>query len=369
MSGAGRGLERIAAFRVQDVAPHLGLKMVRGRSLSPCPACGDEVRGRSRPDHRGPVGTTRDGLGWRCHRCGSGGGTVDLIACRLFGEPIGRGDPRWGELFEWAASRGLCESRSSTRHPAPKLRPIPEVKLQDLGTKRPPRDEVDAVWSGASPLSAVREVWSYVDGRGLDPSAVEWLDLARALPRDARLPDWARFGGTSWAEGGWQLLVPMCGAEGVLESVHARAVRARAGQDGDARPKGVSPRGFEIRGLVFADSFARRLLELGELPEWWGSATPLCVVVAEGLPDFLKVAVSVHEEHLRGPATIGVISGSWGTALAARIPDGARVFAAMHDDGTGDKYAGQVADTLGERCTVMRVRPSGLENDNGRDGQ
>ncbi len=345
-------IHRIAAFRVQDLAPELGLKIVRGSSLAPCPVCGDEVRGRSTPDPRGPVGFRRNGRAWCCHRCKVKGGTVELICYALFGERLRRGDRRWGGFFRWAASRGLCEGHEDrARGPtAPKLRPLPNVPM-DAPPRRPPRAEVDAVWQATQPLSGVPEVRDYVVSRSLDAAAIEWLDLARAVPRDAPLAPWAQCRRTSWAKG-WQLVVPLFDARGVMASVHARAAHGAA-------PKGVSPAGFEIRGLVLADGFARQLLKLGELPDWWRSDAALRIFITEGVPDFLKAATSVSEEHEAGPAVFGVLGGSWCPEIAARIPNGARIFAATHDDPAGEEYARKVAATLSDRCAIFRVHPSG----------
>ena len=78
-----------------------------------------------------------------------------------------------------------------------------------------------------------------------------------------------------------------------------------------------------------------------------------------GPPDFLKAAALVSEENEAGPAVFGVLNGSWCPELAARIPDGARIFAATHDDLAGEEYAEKVAATLRDRCAIFRFHPSG----------
>jgi hypothetical protein len=140
------------------------------------------------------------------------------------------------------------------------------------------------------------------------------------------------------------LIVALLDARGELQSVHARSLRP------DADPKGLSPTGHSSAGLILADSFARQLLARG-IPAWWHHSEPPSFIVAEGVPDFLTIASHFGDgEHT--PATLGVISGAWSKAVAARIPDGCRVVIRTHRDDAGMKYRREVAESLCQRCRV-----------------
>src|SRR5206468_1435576 len=81
-----------------------------------------------------------------------------------------------------------------------------------------------------------------------DPEAVAARKLAGALPRRARLPDWARAGRRSWLETGHRLLVPIFDAAGRLASLRARFVR-----NADPWPaQTLPPTGFSVAGLCLA---------------------------------------------------------------------------------------------------------------------
>jgi hypothetical protein len=64
-------LDEIAALTVPDLASRCGL------APGTCPAC--RASTRSERDRRPPVLVTQDGGGWRCLRCGAGGGAVDYL--------------------------------------------------------------------------------------------------------------------------------------------------------------------------------------------------------------------------------------------------------------------------------------------------
>jgi len=131
------------------------------------------------------------------------------------------------------------------------------------------------------------------------------------------------------------LIVPLYDAHGAWRSVHARAIV-------DTRPKSVSPTGLEVRGLIMADQWARRLLA-GETSAI-EHAHAHGLLVTEGVPDWLTWQVS--GEH----AVFGVLSGSWTQAIADRIPNHCKVTIATHRDAAGDKYAQQIKATLEARA-------------------
>ncbi len=198
------------------------------------------------------------------------------------------------------------------------------------------------------------EIESYLRGRGFDPGRVAQSNLARALPVAAAVPSWAWFGQRTWAETGHRLLVPLYGPTGAMESLRARAVTST-----DA-PSKLAPKGYEVRGLVTADTLGRELLRTGELPSWWPPEQTLQTWVTEGETDFLAMAVRWMDSTDTIRAVLGVMAGSWTPEcpdVAARIPDGSVVVVATDPDDAGDEYAEQIRKTLaGRDVAVKRYR-------------
>jgi hypothetical protein len=224
--------------------------------------------------------------------------------------------------------------------------------------------ELERLWAWCERVTDDAEVSAYLAGRGLDPAAVARLDLARALPRWAPLPKWAKHGRSTWADG-WRLMVPMFDALGRFVTVRPRWARTSP-PPGDKPLKCPTPAGTSPRGAVMADELGRLLLE-------HRVRSPVRLVVAEGEPDFLAAAVrwgapswttDGWDEDLEGPrpatateppAVWGVVSGSWTDALADRVPDGSDVLVWTDPDRAGDKYAAAVAGLLAYRCNVSRA--------------
>ena len=77
-------LNQVESIAVSETARKLGLKPGRSGSFGPCPNCNNEQRGST--DKRGPIGLRNDKLGWRCHKCGSGGSGIDLVSYCLCGK-------------------------------------------------------------------------------------------------------------------------------------------------------------------------------------------------------------------------------------------------------------------------------------------
>lgn len=350
-------IAEVKARGVADVADALGLT-VQARSstdtsVSPCPACQAEHRGSS-DRRRGPIGLTADGGGWHCHRpdCQAGGDAVDLAALVARGVVPGKGDTAgWAEVQACCAAHGLClsESMAATWTPTVRApRPTPPA-IPTPPPRRPPEGEVDALWDRCLPATDDADVRAWLEQRLRHQARVLRVadrDLARALPRDA-LPDWCRYLGESWWDTTHRLLVAMYGPGGRLESLHARALRPT--RPGD---KAASPRGAAVRGLVMADALGRELLA--------GNALPLVgrVLIAEGVPDFLTAATHYGDTAEDAPAVLGVISGSWTSAIAATIPTGWTVIIATDHDADGEKYAAHIHATLTGRCECRRMRVS-----------
>lgn len=368
--------DRVRDLDFPAVAESVGL-VVRGDRGAPCPSCGAEHRSRS--DRRGPVSVDARGGAWHCFECEAGGGPLELVTHRLFRSG-------WSELSEsqqadvraWFASRfGIADSsggigdrtggaRTRASYPAaPKRTPKPTPP-----PLRPPAAEVRAVWSGCREVTQDAEVAAWLvagggEGQALDPERVMLLELAKALPKDAAvLPAWAALGkperpetARSWAVLGYRCLVPLYDASGALVSLRARSVTG-------ATPKAVPPTGnhlappihYEVRGLVMANPVGRRVLRDGHAPSWWPSGKPFEVWVAEGETCFMALSTQWAIDDREHAAVFGVESGAWVPEIAARIPFGARVIVATDDDPQGDKYAGNVIETLRGRAELRRWR-------------
>lgn len=336
-------MAELRALSVTDAAGALGLTVTRSNGVGPCPKCNAETRHPKRGDKRGALGVRSDGKGWSCFECGTTGDVVTLVALALLGNVPAAGDSEgWRDLLSAAGDRGLCtisEGRPGPTRPAPPRvvpKPPPPARLPPLS------DELAALWASCKPVGYVPDVAAeWATRGGIDLGHVEDRDLARALPLGARCPRWAQFRGAAWSQGPHRLLIPMFNAEGKMTSLHARAAKG-------AEPKGLSPTGCALAGLVMADPLAQLMLAGNDC------GGPVRVVIAEGGPDFLSLATHWSDADESAPAVLGVIAGSWSKEIAARIPDGAQVLVATHADEAGEKYGAAVAATLLQRCDVRR---------------
>ncbi len=357
-----------------DVAAALGLESDRTkRALRPCPACGAERRGSR--DQRGPLGLTPDRGGWRCFRCGAGGDGLDLVATRLAGGRLRDLVPDYvQDVREWYVEHGWCSaSTTSESTPAPASSPATTTATStthpDLQSARPPAGEVAELWDACDDVYDDAEVSAWLTYRGLDTAKVSDLDLARALPTTGALPTWARCAGRPWSVG-WRCLFPVYDSTGALASLRARWCRLL--DVGDLPPgkrdrppasipsvkSGAAAAGpGSASGLVLADGLLRQLLRTGERPRWWPEATPLRIVVVEGEPDFLTWATRHGDAAETAPAVLGLWSGAWTSALAARIPTGSRILLRTDLDASGHQYATRVAHDLADRCELRRLSP------------
>lgn len=241
------------------------------------------------------------------------------------------------------------EGKGAPRTPArPPERPTPAPAPE---RPYPPADEVSALWRSSIATSDDAEAAAYLRGRSIEPAHVDEHDLARVIPRGAALPSWASFKGDApaarpWTDTGHRLLVPTFDATGTM-----RGVRAGRILPGDT-PKRLPPSGYRAGGLVLADTLARWVLEHGKAPE----GGPLRLIVAEGEPDFLTWASRQSADADAELAVVGLVSGAWTPAIAARIPDGTRVAVRTHHDEAGWKYAAQIHATLAGRCLLARSK-------------
>lgn len=282
------------------------------------------------------LSTGQDGtLRAHCFGCGQSGDVFSLVAAV---QGLNTRTDFVRVVRETAALFGLDGSAALSPSPRP-----PQPPRQP-----PPLTEVVSFWERCSPVYEAPELCLRLFDRALDPAVIADRDLARMLPPAGPLPRWAGRAGQSWRDSCHTLIVPLYDAAGVLQSVHARSLHP------DADPKGLSPAGHSSAGLVMGCPFARLLLAQG-VPAWWRRSEPPVVIVCEGVPDFLTDA-SHYGDWEQAPATLGIISGAWSEALAARIPDGCRVIVRTHSDEAGQRYRHAVAESLCARCPVEVIR-------------
>ena len=261
-----------------------------------------------------------------------------------------------------AGARSPLELRTA---PAPRGMPprprLPVTPTPPEPPRRLPVREVLSLWYRLAKVGDDPAAAAWVRSRGLDPAAIDAAQLARALPPGLDLPGWA----DGWPRTGYRLILPVWDADGVQAGVRARGIPAPPD-----RTKTLAPQGQGSAGLLLADTAGRAMLCGGRR-----ELRRVCIV--EGETDFLTLAtVDPRALLLRGQlaprrlddgvAVLGVYAGAWpagaiGAALAARVPDGARVVVATDPDDAGERYCQTVADTLIARgLDVMRYKaPAG----------
>jgi len=347
MAQRAEWVDRMRSATVLEVARELGLPIAPARGASGgalyhCPACDAERRHAKSRDKRGAVGVRRDGFGWRCFQCDASGDALDLVALALEGRRLpDLHDTGKATVREWCVRwLGLEAGTPSSPRPRPLARPAPVV---EPAPTYPPAAEVDALWAACVAVTDDAEVAAWLaEQRKIAPADVAADDLARVLPRDARVPSWASIGGRPWSTTGHRLVVPMVDAGGEMRSLLARRV---PNPTAEGERKSIAPKGYGRAGLVMANKAARFLL-CSDLPELRG----LRVVVAEGETDWLAWATT------NALSVLGMVSGSWSADIAARIPNGATVVIATDADAEGDKYAAKITNTLAERARAGSVR-------------
>ena len=387
------------------VAGHLGLEPVGSQGIGPCPACGELQRGGS---HRGAIGLRPDGLGWTCHQCKVKGDWAQLAALELYGQTIKAmpSECRAG-LRRWASDRGLCQAGNSESAAPPIVRKVRldtrEKIAKARSTKLKPwmgEAEAGAIWNRLARVDTDPGVVAYLQGRCIDPAVVARLDLARLLPHGFEAT-WAKCWEREkpgpdqdartvrvwdWAGTGHRLLVPMRAPQGgAVRGFLARCVlpdgppvpqHVHRSRDSDgevtekirATPKALMPVGFGVSRLVMAEPQAveHNLIPTGrdprqepEAPGWTERESPT-VLIVEGLPDYLCTAARADLRaqdagHRAHEPIIGIISGGFGSELAAVIPQGATVRLAMDPDQGGSNFLGQAVRALHGRAHSFQV--------------
>ena len=282
---------------------------------------------------RGPDGT----LAIRCFGCQWTGVVLSLVA-----SVNGLNTKRDFRLVLRAAAElaglwGIISELESGATEPDRICVVPSAPAPEPERDYPPQAEVDEVWASAGTVDADEETAAWIRSRGLRPEAIAGGDLARSIPKMARLPWWASYQRSPWTITGHRLLMPMRNARGDIRSL--RAGRIVEGET----PKRLPPGGHKATGLVMACGTAVSMLQ--------GAYPAMRVVVVEGEPDFLTWAT---RPGLAVTARIGIVSGSWTKEIASRIPPQADVVVRTDRDRAGDEYARQIQATLRHRCFVRR---------------
>ena len=349
MMNGGWITEALRAATLGQVASDLGLTISR-KHLPACPSCNQSKYGC------GKVFRGEQFDRWKCHRpsCDAGGDAVSLVAWTL----CGTGEPspdQWIQVREWFEGRGYL-TRNTPRSRFERVSAPSRVKPQTKQPKSvepqrwPDTESLRDLWRQAGPVSEQPEGAAWLAEHCIPGNPVDLCSLARMLPKNARVPRWARCAGHSWPEA-WRLLIPIYSLEGRCVSMAARCVLP------DGKFKGVkecSPAGFTRTGGVYADPMAVALLQGKTEHEgcrWNGE-----VVIAEGGKDYLTWAARAGRVTDSGEtfAVMAIWQGAWSADIAARIPDGATVNIRTHPDDDGDKYAEAIAETLHKRCKLIR---------------
>jgi hypothetical protein len=235
---------------------------------------------------------------------------------------------------------------------------IPE-SASDNKISYPPFKEIKSLWDKSQEVNDDESTVAFLlINYGIDAKIVAQKNLARVCLTeiDKGIYPWAGYVNNnnawrSWPAEGRKLVVPLFDATGAMRSIIFRRV---GGVSSKNTLKSVGPTGFARRGLVMADDIGRFVLNKGSFPQGWPPVGNPRVVITEGETDFLKAATSVSTSYAY--MTFGIISGSWTSDIANKIPDGSIVVIATDDDEQGDEYANVIRLSLEDRHTTGLIR-------------
>lgn len=292
-----------------------------GRGLLPvCPACGEGGGNTPR------MFAAESGMRWACHRCMSGGDSIDLAAYSLTGARLPRGRSTASEHVQsWFAGRGWCEPVNGIDTPATPAPRTPTVKPQRTRGRLPHRDVAEFAGRCVGVTERADVTAWLVRRLGVHASMVERYGLARALGAPPS-QQWARIGSRDWHTAGYRVVLPCVDPGGSLVGFRARHV-------GGARIKNAVPRGHAAGGMVLANPAARAWLR--------GAMTPGLILIAEGGPAWLALAICNPDRPV-----VGIYSGAWSESFARRIPAGCVVRMAPDPDDAGAAYFDRIAATV-----------------------
>lgn len=402
----GGWIEQATSVRFTEVAPHLGIEQVRGRTIAPCPnpACGATRRGSGDP--RGAVDLAeRNGKElWHCKRCNMGGDAFAAVCLVVVGARFSAlASEDKVKVRAWYADRGWCEAAEGYTRPlappAPKAKRMDEDVAQRV-TEYPPEGEAERFWGLCSPIPTEpdsTDPWPslYLRDRRLDADLLsKRLDIVRATPLrlahwPAWWPGWISDGdGPRWSM--FRLAVRAYDASGIVRSIHARRVvqyrtftysgelfadplcegcRGALDREGGRirekcpacgwmpKPKTLWPVKCSSERLLFADGGGVAVLK-GD------AGAPKDVLIVEGLTDTLRGATVAPSVPC---AVLGFTSGGAQALADVRWRRDMRLGVATDDDAAGDAYAEQVADAVRPLgISLRRIRWASLMGGAGR---
>ena len=196
---------------VQEAASAVGMKRVRGNSLTPCPACGADQRGSA--DRRGPIGVRRDDKGWKCFKCEASGDALELATLRWTGQRLRDLNPDQRlQVRDRAAGLGWCAAPGMDAPAPPTVRlqgaqaargapaPAPGWSVRKLGAQAPAPVQPPPIGSGAMdwqpdlPQRCADQLWrpegaqvlAYLQGRGFREETLRHWQVGAHLLRDRK---------------------------------------------------------------------------------------------------------------------------------------------------------------------------------------
>jgi len=328
---------------IAQAAERLDMKR-RGGRWGPCPSCGEEHSASDR--RRGLVHIDEARGLWHCKGgdCGAGGSVLDLVcAAHRLGRFRALDSGGKDRVLRWIEAEGYG------------LAPALQAPRPDRSRRSLSREVLDRLWWNARQVTASRQSCAWLRSRALEPTLMAQLDLVRECQDFPDFPRWAHCRGRTWGQER-RLLLRLFNARGLHCSFRARALA----QDAPANLKEIAPAAGpgSASGMVMANGTGQRMLREGRAFDGWQDRARW-VVIVEGGPDFLTWSQQAHvaegREHF---PVLGLFAGAWRQELAERVPDGATVLLRTHHDPAGDRYARQVAESLGHRCDLRRSLPA-----------
>jgi len=317
-----RAAESIA---VSEIASRLGLQVRQNHSLAPCPNCSAVKRGSS--DKRGPIGLRSDNKGWKCHPCGTVGSGIDLVSLVLNGKKFSECDN-----FGKNKVQAWFDIKQEEN-------PTMSKKPQPIRGKRPPKKEVQGLWSASKKLNQLSDndqALVFLRSRNLNLQSVSKSGVVRVTPDklNYQWPEW-------WPAGRsflWRLIVPAFNVDGEFVSLHTRAVDVPK-----SGPKTLWPKGFEAKGLFMPNRYAVKMIRKEEI-DLDG------LLFVEGITDFIKCSAEVEAQGLK-LAVLGGTSGSFSSVSQLNIPKGLKIYIGTDPDEKGEEYAQTIRLQLNGQVT------------------
>lgn len=335
-------LDQAKGTSVLAAGGQLGLR-VHGRSLSPCPGCGEEVRSR-REGRRGPVGVKPNDTAWHCFRCQSMGDVIDLASYCLCGGRF-RSLDRDGmnTVRAWFEDQGFIPCRpgfrsGACRSPAPLVRRTPDVRLPVY----PEPEQLRDLWRRCDRPNRTlsRRAKDWLKARGLDAEALSVMDVARITPK----PDsfsWPKWWPKTRTYSFRLVTLGFDATDGRARGLHARSINENS--KGKTRWHNGT-----AKGLVFANPAGRNFLRTKE-------TDADTVLVVEGATDFWWACQFCYLQKLPW-LVFGCTNGNFETLASAGLPRGLDIVAFPDPDEDGDRYAMKLAAALPDH-RVVRAQP------------